>query len=128
MKKLIRFKRFRKNFSLGMSILLVLTFVPATYAENAGAAASTSLKSSSPQIAEAKIDDKLTTQFKQDDYVTYLVKLKEQTDTASVSKLALQKAATQKRRLRPPSCRPGPPSSAPCAKRLPAPNSAWKTI
>ncbi|MEC0135365.1 S8 family serine peptidase [Paenibacillus macerans] len=93
---MIRFKRFRKNFSLGMSILLVLTFVPATYAENAGAAASTSLKSSSPQIAEAKIDDKLTTQFKQDDYVTYLVKLKEQTDTASVSKLALQKAATEK--------------------------------
>lgn len=93
---MINFKKIRKSFSLGMSILLALTFIPATYAESAEATGKTSLKSSSPQVAEAKIDAKLSTQFKQDDYVTYLVKLKEQTDTASVANLALQKAALEK--------------------------------
>lgn len=94
--KLFKFRKFRKSFSLGMSVLLVLTFLPSTYAESTGAAGRISLKTNAPQIAEAKIDNKLQTLFKQDDYVTYLVKFKEQTDTASVAKQALQKAQLEK--------------------------------
>lgn len=79
-----------------MSILLALTLVPAASADSSGVSGKTSLKSTAPHVAEAKIDAKLQTQFKQDDFVTYLVKLKEQTDTASVAKLALQKATLEK--------------------------------
>lgn len=93
---MISLKRFRKSFSLGMSILLALTLVPAASADSSGVSGKSSLKSTAPHVAEAKIDAKLQTQFKQDDFVTYLVKLKEQTDTASVAKLALQKATLEK--------------------------------
>lgn len=93
---MINLSRFRKRFSLGMSILLVLTFAPATYADNTGSSGKISLKSSSPQLAGAKIDPKLTKQFKQDEYVTYLVKMKEQANTASVAKASLQKAKLEK--------------------------------
>ncbi|MGP0584165.1 S8 family serine peptidase [Paenibacillus timonensis] len=93
---MISLKRFRKSFSLGMSILLALTLVPVASADSSGVSGKTSLKSTAPHVAEAKIDAKLQTQFKQDDFVTYLVKLKEQTDTASVAKLALQKATLEK--------------------------------
>ncbi|GJM77749.1 hypothetical protein HMSSN139_02450 [Paenibacillus sp. HMSSN-139] len=79
-----------------MSILLALTLVPAASADSSGVSGKSSLKSTAPHVAEAKIDAKLQTQFKQDDFVTYLVKLKEQTDTASVAKLALQKATLEK--------------------------------
>jgi len=93
---LISLKRFRKPFSLGMSILLALTLVPVASASSSSVSGQSSLRSSAPQVAEAKIDAKLQTQFKQDDFVTYLVKLKEQTDTTSVAKLALQKAQLEK--------------------------------
>lgn len=93
---MISLKRFRKPFSLGMSILLALTLVPVASASSSSVSGQSSLRSSAPQVAEAKIDAKLQTQFKQDDFVTYLVKLKEQTDTTSVAKLALQKAQLEK--------------------------------
>lgn len=89
-------KGVRKLFSFTMAVLLSLSLTPAAYAAKPETPLTTDLASGSPQIAQAKIDAKLNKQFADDEYVTYLVKLKEQSDTGAVSKTALQKAELAK--------------------------------
>lgn len=54
------------------------------------------MKSGLAKVSEAKVNAKLTKEFEGSEYVTYLVKMKEQVDTAAVSKQALEKATIAK--------------------------------
>ncbi|MEC0211577.1 S8 family serine peptidase [Paenibacillus ehimensis] len=85
-----------KHLSLGMAIILSLTFSYPASADNTSVSQKTDLKSSSPRIATEKVSSKLSQQFADDEYVTYLVKMKEQADTTAASKNALQKFTAEK--------------------------------
>ncbi|WP_408894886.1 S8 family serine peptidase [Paenibacillus taichungensis] len=92
---MIKMNRLRKPLSMGLSLLLALSIIHPVSAENA-ASQKIDMKSSSGKITTSKVNAKLSKEFESNDYVTYLVKMKEQVDTASVSKLALEKATIDK--------------------------------
>lgn len=54
------------------------------------------MKSSQAKVSTSKVNAKLTKQFEDSVYVTYLVKMKEQVDTSAVSKQAMEKATIEK--------------------------------
>lgn len=89
-------KTSNKRFSVGLALLLAFSMVVPAYGESAKSPDKLSWKSTSVQTAETKVAQKLSLEFENSDYVTYLVKMKEQSDTTAVSKQALQKAAMQK--------------------------------
>ncbi|AWB43043.1 serine protease [Paenibacillus sp. CAA11] len=89
-------KGFRKHLSLGLALVLTLTLAPTSYAEKPSISLKSGLSTSSALPAKEKISQKLQKLFEGDEYVTYLVKMKEQTDTVSVAKNALQKATLNK--------------------------------
>jgi bacillopeptidase F (M6 metalloprotease family)/subtilisin family serine protease len=88
--------RSRKIVALGMAFLLSLSMAPSSYAAKAQLPLSIDLAGSAPQAAQEKIDANLNELFSDDEYATYLVKLKEQTDTNAVSKAAQQKAVLER--------------------------------
>lgn len=83
----------RKHVALLMVVLLTVTLYQPAFA---GASDKIELKSSSAPAASSRIDAKLSKQFDQGEYVTYLVKMKEQVDTQSVARNSLQQATLQK--------------------------------
>lgn len=89
-------KGLRKHLSLGLALVLTLTMMPTTYAAKPFVSMKSDMATSSSESAKTKVSAKLNKQFDEGEYVTYLVKLKEQTDAATVSKNALQKASLQK--------------------------------
>ncbi|MGY5343324.1 S8 family serine peptidase [Paenibacillus glucanolyticus] len=92
---MIKLNRLRKPLSMGLSLLLAASFIHPVSADNTSSQ-KIDMKSSLAQIATDKVSNKLSKQFEKDDYVTYLVKMKEQVDTASVSKQAMEKATLEK--------------------------------
>ena len=54
------------------------------------------MKSSLAEVSTSKVNAKLTKAFEGSEYVTYLVKMKEQVDTKAVSKQAMEKATIAK--------------------------------
>lgn len=93
---MIKPKRFKKPLSIGLSLLMAFSFVQPALANNTPDGSKLELKSASHKVTTAKVSPKLTKQFEENNYVTYLVKLKEQVDTNKVSKNALQKASLEK--------------------------------
>lgn len=94
--KLFKSKKFRKSFSLSMALILVFTLIPSAFADNGSSTQKLELKRDLPSSTVNKIDEQLIQSFKQDEYVSYLVKLKEQTNTTKVANQALSKALTNK--------------------------------
>lgn len=75
---------------------MAFTLVPSAFADNGSSTQKLELKRNLPASTVNKIDEKLLEQFKQDEYVSYLVRLKEQTDTTTVANKALSKALANK--------------------------------
>lgn len=92
---MIKINRLRKPLSMGLSVLLALSIIQPVSAQNTPSQ-KLDMKSSLNQLATDKVSSKLSKQFDGSEYVTYLVKMKEQTDTARVSKQAMEKATTDK--------------------------------
>ncbi|GGA41076.1 S8 family serine peptidase [Paenibacillus physcomitrellae] len=88
--------RLNKHFSIGMTMLLTFSLITPFNPASAKSADYFSLRNTHVETLAVKVDPKLNKQFDQSEYVTYLVKMKEQTDTTSVSRQALQKASLQK--------------------------------
>lgn len=91
-------KKAKKSFSLGMAFFLALSIVSPAGAAPATEAASgkMDLRSTSPELITAKVDSKLNDLFKDDKYVTYLVKMSEQVDTEVIAQKAKEQATLQK--------------------------------
>ncbi|MGR6543666.1 S8 family serine peptidase [Paenibacillus tundrae] len=92
---MIKAKRLRKPLSLGLSLLLALTIVQPVSADNTSSQ-KIDMKSGAAKVTTSKVNAKLSTQFENKDYVTYLVKMKEQVDTTKVSQQAMEQATIQK--------------------------------
>ncbi|WP_048600647.1 S8 family serine peptidase [Rubeoparvulum massiliense] len=73
-----------------MAILMVISLAPTVYATSSTSAKADAV--SSLQLATEKIDAKLASQFDDEKYVTYLIKMEEQTDTTRVAQLAKERA------------------------------------
>ncbi|MCM3781741.1 S8 family serine peptidase [Neobacillus mesonae] len=90
-------KKTKKTISLSMAFLLAVSIVsPAMAAPSTSAAGKIDLRSTAPELITAKVDSKLSKLFEEDKYVTYLVKMSEQADTALASQKALDLATAQK--------------------------------
>ncbi|MFB5267822.1 S8 family serine peptidase [Paenibacillus enshidis] len=90
---MFKFRKRNKPFTVGVAILMTFSLIQPAYAETTSDRPYLSMKSdSSAAVAEPKVASKLTQQFEEDKFVTYLVKMKEQTDTAAVSEKALQRS------------------------------------
>ncbi len=87
-----KWKHSRKWFSVFMTAVLVLTLTTPAF----GSGGKTELRSVEPQSKVEKVSAKLTEQFKSDEYVTYLIKMKEQADTATVSRNAKERSLQKK--------------------------------
>lgn len=81
-------KQVRKWLAIGLSALLILTMTPGAFAAQ-GEASILERMGSNPQFAIEKIDAELSNQFKDEKYVTYLVKMVEQVDTEKVASQAV---------------------------------------
>lgn len=92
---MIKINRLRKPISMGLSLLLAFSIVHPVSAENSPSS-KLDMKSGLAKVTESKVNAKLTKEFEGSEYVTYLVKMKEQVDTAAVSKQALEKASIAK--------------------------------
>lgn len=92
---MIKLKQLRKPVSMGLSLLLAFSIVHPVYAQNSSSS-KIDMKSSLAEVSTSKVSTKLTKAFEGSEYVTYLVKMKEQVDTAAVSKQAMQKASIAK--------------------------------
>lgn len=80
---------------MGLSLLLAFSIVQPVAAQDRSSS-SKDMKSSLAEVSTSKVNAKLTKEFEGSEYVTYLVKMKEQVDTAAVSKQAMQKASIAK--------------------------------
>lgn len=90
-------KNTKKTFSLSMAFLLAVSIVsPAMAAPTTSVSDKIDLRSTAPELITAKVDSKLNKLFNEDKYVTYLVKMSEQADTALASQKAMELASTQK--------------------------------
>lgn len=92
---MIKINRLRKPISMGLSLLLAFSIIHPVSAENS-TSSKLDMKSGLAKVTESKVNAKLTKEFDGSEYVTYLVKMKEQVDTAAVSKQALEKATIAK--------------------------------
>ncbi|WP_426334727.1 S8 family serine peptidase [Paenibacillus silvae] len=92
---MIKLKKLRKPVSMGLSLLLAFSIVQPVAAQDRSSS-SKDMKSSLAEVSTSKVNAKLTKEFEGSEYVTYLVKMKEQVDTAAVSKQAMQKASIAK--------------------------------
>lgn len=92
---MIKINRLRKPISMGLSLLLAFSIIHPVSAENS-TSSKLDMKSGLAKVSESKVNAKLSKEFEGSEYVTYLVKMKEQVDTAAVSKQALEKATIAK--------------------------------
>jgi bacillopeptidase F (M6 metalloprotease family) len=83
-------KSFRKLFSLGLVVILLLSFMNPALALDRKSSQKVDLQSNAAEVYTDKISQELVKQFEKDDQVTYLIKLKEQADTSSASQNALK--------------------------------------
>ncbi len=88
-KVLIKSKNIKKTLSVSFTALLAFSLISPVYGD------SSSTSSAGASTISAKVSAKLNQQFSNSEYVTYLVKLKDQVDTESVAKHALQKASAE---------------------------------
>jgi bacillopeptidase F len=89
-------KKMIKWFSM---LLTVILFIPLFYPMNSLAESNknaNSLRDTILQTSKSNISKKVNDQFKKNDKVTYLIKLKDQVDTMEISKKAQTKAQKQK--------------------------------
>ncbi|RHW43527.1 PKD domain-containing protein [Neobacillus notoginsengisoli] len=93
---MLKSKRLRKWVSLCLIFILTLTLTAPAFATGSASNQKVDLKTNAPQLAAKKIAPKLAKQFDDEDYVTYLIKMKEQADVNSVSKNA-HKASEKKK-------------------------------
>lgn len=89
-------RKFNRVAVMLMCAALVVPSFSASQASARTADVSTSYLSSTKEIVESKVDKKLNTLFKEDEMVTFLVRMNEQVDTASVAVNADQAAAKSK--------------------------------
>ncbi|SCZ06378.1 bacillopeptidase F [Paenibacillus polysaccharolyticus] len=92
---MIKLKPLRKPVSMGLSLLLALSMALPVSAQNSSSS-KIDMKSSLAEVSTSKVNAKLTKAFEGSEYVTYLVKMKEQVDTKAVSKQAMEKATIAK--------------------------------
>ncbi|OLP66538.1 Bacillopeptidase F precursor [Bacillus pumilus] len=91
--------RFRKTTVYRfMSVLVIGTFIMTSFGMVQAKSTSTSYheEAVSPKTTKAKISTRLMKQFQQEDKVTFLVKMKKQTNTQKVAKEAVSKAKKKK--------------------------------
>ncbi|RST67665.1 peptidase S8 [Bacillus pumilus] len=91
--------KFRKTAGYRlMSLLVIGTLTMTSFGTVQATSTSTSYQEEavSSKITKAKISSRLMKQFQQDDQVTFLIKMKEQTNTQKVAKEAVSKAEKQK--------------------------------
>lgn len=91
--------KFRKTASYRlMSLLVIGTLTMTSFGTVQATSTSTSYQEEavSSKTTKAKISSRLMKQFQQDDQVTFLIKMKEQTNTQKVAKEAVSKAEKQK--------------------------------
>lgn len=86
---MIKSKSIKKTLSASFTALLAFSLISPVY----GDSGTTFLAGAS--TISAKVSAKLNQQFSNSEYVTYLVKLKDQVDTESVAKHAFQKASAE---------------------------------
>lgn len=90
--RLIKSRWLKRWLAMSLSALLVLTMAPGVFAaQTDGSVHKVPILervSDSSQLTAAKIDQELSSQFKNDKYVTYLVKMSEQVDTEKVAEQA----------------------------------------
>nr|WP_034680172.1 S8 family serine peptidase [Caldalkalibacillus mannanilyticus] len=84
-------KKSRRLFAINLVILLILSM----FSTGLGFAAerksaSVDMNSVSPQVATAKISPQLSKEFDKEEYVTYLIRMKEQVDVEQVSAQAMK--------------------------------------
>ncbi|WP_439330844.1 S8 family serine peptidase [Neobacillus piezotolerans] len=89
-------KRLRKWVSQWLIFVLTLTLVAPAYATGNASMQKVDLQSNVPQLVADKIAPKLAKQFTDEEYVTYLIKMKEQADVDTVSKNAHQASLKKK--------------------------------
>ncbi len=82
---MIKSKNIKKTLSASFTAILAFSLISPVYGD-----ASTTTAAGASTIS-AKVSAKLNQQFSDSEYVTYLVKLKDQVDTESVAKHAFQK-------------------------------------
>ncbi|KIL35108.1 serine protease [Cohnella kolymensis] len=93
----MNWKKFRIQISFGMALLITLSFaLPVQAAGPTSTGEKVDLKSNSPQIMAVKVDPKVQKQFETDQYVTFLVKMKEQADPQVAAHKARQQATADK--------------------------------
>ncbi|WP_319610793.1 S8 family serine peptidase [Bacillus pumilus] len=91
--------KFRKTAGYRlMSLLVIGTLTMTSFGTVQATSTSTSYQEEavSSKITKAKISSRLMKQFQQDDQVTFLIKMKEQTNTQKVAKEAVSEAKKQK--------------------------------
>lgn len=93
---MVKSKRLRRWVSLCLIFILTLTLTAPAFATGSTSNQKVDLKTNAPQLAAKKIAPKLAKQFEDEDYVTYLIKMKEQADVNSVSKNAHQASVKKK--------------------------------
>ncbi|ALC92881.1 serine protease [Bacillus sp. FJAT-18017] len=93
---MVKSKRLRKWVSLCLIFILTLTLTAPAFATGSTSKNQVDMKSNAPQLAADKIASKLSKQFEDKEYVTYLIKMKDQADVNSVSKKAHQASAKKK--------------------------------
>ncbi|WP_028986261.1 S8 family serine peptidase [Thermicanus aegyptius] len=91
-------KSWKRSLSLLLTAILVFSlWMPVMAAEAASPASVKAERGAVTAVeAPAKVSEEVVSQFKEDTYVTYLVKWKEQTDVGKVSQEAYQKAVSAK--------------------------------
>ncbi|MBR2564269.1 MAG: S8 family serine peptidase, partial [Paenibacillus sp.] len=92
---MIKLKPLRKPVSMGLSLLLAFSLAIPVSAQHSNSS-TIDMKSGLAEVTTSKVNAKLTKEFEGSEYVTYLVKMKEQVDTAAVSKQAMEKATIAK--------------------------------
>ncbi|WP_342418705.1 S8 family serine peptidase [Paenibacillus sp. FSL H8-0168] len=86
---MIKSKNIKKTLSVSFTALLAFSLISPVYGD------SSTTTSAGASTISAKVSAKLNQQFSASEYVTYLVKLKDQVDTESVAKHAFQKASAE---------------------------------
>lgn len=79
-----------------MAAVLMFTFASPSFAASETSAKKVDLQTNAAEVTATKVDAKVNKLFDGSDYVTYLIKMKEQADPVAVSKIAQQKASAEK--------------------------------
>ncbi|TDL30839.1 DUF3823 domain-containing protein [Jeotgalibacillus sp. S-D1] len=92
-------RKMKRKFTRVAAMFMCMLLILPSMSYNAAAQpkkASTSYLGSTKEVVESKVDKKVTASFKEEEMVTFLVRMKEQVDTASVAKNADKAAAKSK--------------------------------